>query len=123
MFRLMLAVMYTVFSRYDLQGNEIDFIDETDENPAYPVERWQEIWNSGRIPAEAIERYFEEWHERFWLFDEQYLFYQSNAVRGKGTFCNVAKMIGTLFESANKARLFSARTGQGRALSYPEAAR
>ena len=122
-FRLMLAVMYTVFSRYDLQGNPIDFIDETEENPDYPVNIWEEIWNSGRIPAEPIKRYFEEWHERFWLFDEKYPFYQSNAVNGRGKIYSTAKMIGTLFESANKSRLFSARTEQGRTLSYPEAAR
>jgi len=122
-FRLMLAIMYTVFSRYDLQGNKIDFIDEIDENPDYSVNTWQEIWNSGQIPAEPIERYFQEWHERFWLFDEQYPFYQSNAVNGRGKIYSTAKMIGTLFESANKSRLFSARTGYGRNLSYSEAAR
>ncbi len=122
-FRLMLAIMYTIFSRYDIQGNKIDFIELLEEDIDYPVNTWAEIWKSGKIPAKPIEYYFEEWHNRFWLFDEEYPFYQSNAVNGKGTMCSTAKMIGTLFESANKARLFSARTKEGRKLSYSEAAR
>lgn len=117
-FRLMLAVMYTVFSRYDTDGS-----DYPTEDRKTAKKKWKEIWNSGRIPDEPIERYFEEWHERFWLFDEKYPFYQSNAVNGRGKIYSTAKMIGTLFESANKSRLFSARTEQGRTLSYPEAAR
>lgn len=119
-FRLILAVMYTVFSRYDIQGNPIDLLEESID---YPVDNWEEIWKSGQIPSEPIECYFKEWHERFWLFDEEYPFFQSNAVNGRGKMYNSAKMIGTLFESANKARLFSARTEQGRKLSYPEAVR
>ncbi|MEE5993235.1 MAG: type I-E CRISPR-associated protein Cse1/CasA [Oscillospiraceae bacterium] len=119
-FRLILAVMYTIFSRYDTEGEKIDL---TEESPDYPVDVWEKIWNSGQIPAEPIERYFEEWHDRFWLFDEKYPFYQSNAVNGKGKIYSTAKMIGTLFESANKARLFSARIEEGRVLSYAESAR
>lgn len=120
--RLLLAIMYTVFSRYDIHGDEIS-ISELKENSDLVMDNWEEIWNSGQIPSEPIECYFHEWHERFWLFHEKYPFYQSNAVKDKGTFYNTGKMIGTLFESGNKKRLFSARMGQGRILSYAESAR
>ena len=116
-FRLMLAVLYTVFSRYDTGGQEID-CDEDD----FALDRWKEIWDSGKLPAAPIERYLTEWHERFWLFDDEFPFYQTNAVKEKSD-CATAKMIGTLFESNNKARLFSDRNQEGRALSYAEAAR
>lgn len=113
--RLLLAIMHTVFSRYDANGD--------DAESELVVDNWVNIWNMGQIPSEPIERYFEEWHDRFWLFDEKYPFYQSNAVNGKGNPYSTAKMIGTLFESGNKPRLFSERYEDGRLLSYPEAAR
>lgn len=120
--RLLLAIMHTVFSRYDADGNDVDTSDEADY-PKYIEDNWTEIWNSGHIPNQPIERYFEEWYDRFWLFDEKYPFYQSNAVNGKGSPYSTAKMIGSLFESGNKPRLFSDRYNDGRLLSYSEAAR
>ena len=122
--RLLLTIMYTVFSRYDTHGDEIA-INE--------MNNWKEVWSFGRIPSEPIERYFDEWHERFWLFHEQYPFYQSNAVidkakqekgkKYKEKMYKTAKMIGTLFESNNRERLFSSRMKQEQILSYSEAAR
>ena len=117
-FRLMLAVLYTVFSRYDSDGQEID----ADDMQEFALDCWKEIWDAGKLPAAPIERYLTEWHERFWLFDDEFPFYQTNAVAEKSE-CATAKMIGTLFESNNKARLFSDRNQEGRALSYAEAAR
>lgn len=114
-FRLMLAIMYTAFSRYDAEGNEVD-------EDADPLDYWKMIWDNGQIPKAPIERYLTEWHERFWLFDDEYPFYQTNAVKCKKE-CATAKMIGTLFESNNKARLFSERRDEGRYLTYAEAAR
>lgn len=116
--RLLLAIMHTVFSRYDTNGDDAD-----DEIPDFTYDNWVTIWESGRIPNEPIERYFMEWYDRFWLFDEKYPFYQSNAVNGKGSPYSTAKMIGSLFESGNKPRLFSDRYNDGRLLSYSEAAR
>lgn len=116
--RLLLALMHTIFSRYDINGDDAD-----DEIPDFTFENWVNIWNSGRIPHKPVERYFDEWYDRFWLFDENYPFYQSNAVNGKGNPYSTAKMIGSLFESGNKPRLFSDRYNDGRLLSYSEAAR
>lgn len=117
--RLLLAVMYTVFSRYDENGDDIDPTDDDYE----PIDTWRNIWSAGKIPMKPIDKYFDKWHDRFWLFDEKYPFYQSNAVKGKSKPISTGKLIGSLFESANKPRLFSDRANEGRNLSYSEAAR
>ncbi len=119
MLRLLLAIVHTVFSRYGIDGEAID----PSEDPDLLVDQWEDIWNSGQFPATPIEHYLDQWHDRFWLFDEDFPFYQSKAVDGKSKPISTAKMIGTLFESNHKKRLFSARTGEGRDLSYAEAAR
>lgn len=118
--RLLLAVMHTVFSRYDLQGNEIDI---QNEGVDYPVDTWENIWRLKHIPEKPIHKYFEKWENRFWLFDDEFPFYQSNAVKEKGSIISTSKIIGTLFESANKTRLFTDRLDEGRTLSFGEAAR
>lgn len=120
--RLLLAIIHTVFSRYDSDGNNID-ISEIIDDADILLDNWENIWNNGCFPHKPIERYFKEWHDRFWLFDKDYPFYQSNAVNGKGKIYSTAKMIGSLFESDNKPRLFSDRHGDGRLLSYSEAVR
>ena len=118
--RFILAIMYTVFYRYDLNGEDIDL----SENPALAMDNWKAIWEKRQIPSEPVKKYFNEWCERFWLFDDKYPFYQSKAVEGKTEKpVSTAKIIGTLFESNNKKRLFPERMEDGRVLSYSEAAR
>ncbi|MBO4865832.1 MAG: type I-E CRISPR-associated protein Cse1/CasA [Ruminococcus sp.] len=117
--RLLLALMYTIFSRYDTDGNEIDPTDDDYE----PIEFWTEIWQTKKIPAAAIDKYFEKWHDRFWLFDDDHPFMQTNAVNEKSKPVSSAKLIGSLFESANKPRLFSDINSDGRKLGYSEAVR
>lgn len=117
--RFLLAVIYTVFSRYDADGNEID----TTDDPDCLIDNWEKVFKSGTFPIKPFEKYFSVWYDRFWLFDDEYPFYQSNAVKGKCKMNSTAKMIGSLFESGNKPRLFTDRNDKGRLLSYPEAAR
>lgn len=125
--RLLLALMYTIFYRYDLDGEKIDPAD--DEN--ITMDNWETMWKKGYIPAAPVEKYFSEWHDRFWLFDDERPFYQTNAAKEKvpqgkntrGTHFSSAKMIGTLSQSDNRQRLFSDRAEHGIMLSYPEAAR
>ena len=117
--RFLLAVMHTVFSRYDLNGDKY----ELEENRNLPRKNWKEMWRQKRIAAKPVECYFKKWYDRFWLFDEECPFYQSTAVKGKNKPTPSAKMIGTLFESSNKNRIFSERCEDGRLLSYAEAAR
>ena len=124
--RLLLAVMYTVFSRYDENGDDIDQTDDDYE----PIDTWRNIWSAGKIPMAPVDKYFDKWHDRFWLFDEKYPFYQSNAVKnnrmeknGKPNPYGTKKLIGSLSQSENKRRLFSDREDEGIVLEYSEAAR
>lgn len=118
--RFILALIHTVFSRYDRDGNEVDITEDAE----YLTDNWADIFEDGCFPTEPFERYFSEWYDRFWLFDEKYPFYQSNAVNGKTKEpCEAAKMIGTMFQSGNKIRLFKNRDKDGLTLTYPEAAR
>ena len=123
--RLILALMHTIFSRYDIYGEKRADDDDID----FSSHNWEEIWRMGRIPPAPIEKYFSEWYDRFWLFDEKYPFYQSNEVNGVGNLYSTAKMIGTLVESGNKTRLFADYTGKANKnariipLDYKQAAR
>lgn len=114
-FRLILAIIYTVFSRYDENGNETD-IDNS-------MDTWENIWYSKRIPSKPIEKYLSKYYERFWLFNDDCPFYQSTSVKGNEKLYSTSKMIGSLFESGNKPRLFSERFNKGILLSYAEATR
>ena len=62
--RLLLAVLQTVVYRYDADGNEDELVETED---AY--ERWEEIWNEGKLPEKPIREYLAKWKERFYLYD------------------------------------------------------
>ncbi len=125
--RLILALMHTIFSRYDIYGEKRADDDDID----FSSHNWEEIWRMGRIPPAPIEKYFSEWYDRFWLFDEKYPFYQSNEVEGTSNVYGTAKMIGSMSESGNKIRLFSDYLSIGKTnkndriipLDYKQAAR
>lgn len=53
--RFLLAVIYTVFSRYDKNGDEVD--PEDDIN--YLTDNWNEVFRSGKFPMKPFEKYFE----------------------------------------------------------------
>ena len=116
--RLLLAVLHTVFSRVDETGEQHPIQDEDDA-----LDRWEALWNAGRFPEKAIRDYLEAWHERFYLFHSERPFYQVKEAE-KGTEFTAAKLNGSISESSNKVRMFSARVGaeKGR-VTNAEAAR
>lgn len=115
--RLLLAVLHTVFSRSDENGDAYE-IEEPDE----ALRRWGALWNEGSFPEITVRRYLEEQRDRFWLFDPERPFFQVPGI--KGTDYAAAKLNGALSESNNKTRLFPSCAGEGKAaLSYAEAAR
>lgn len=115
--RLLLAVLHTVFSRVDADGNEIMI--DTDN----AAEVWSELWENGRFPEKPIRDYLDKWHERFWLFHPERPFFQANSAE-KGTWNTSSKLNGEISQSNNKIRLFSKRAGiYKETLTFPEAAR
>lgn len=115
--RLLLAVLHTVFSRCDENGEDFE-IEEPDE----ALRRWGALWNEGSFPEIPVRRYLEERRDSFWLFDPERPFFQVPGI--SGTDYTAAKLNGALSESNNKTRLFPPCAGEGKAaLSYAEAAR
>lgn len=92
-FRVLLAVLHTVFSRFDAYGKEYGFIplderwkpvgelDDEDEQKEYRdalFETWAVLWKSQQFPS-IVGEYLEKWRDRFYLFDEEYPFFQVTA--------------------------------------------
>lgn len=116
--RQMLAVLQTVFYRYDESGNF-----SPAKNADQIIDRFEAVWNEGKLPAWVIEKYLDSWKDKFWLFDEKEPFGQALSAE-KGTEYKTSKLIGSISESNNKIRIFSPRSGEDkREISYPEAAR
>ena len=88
--RVMLAILHTVFSRFDSNGDSHGFFEvdkekflqtgelkESDledyEDALYQT--WVDIWNAKEFPK-VVEEYLEKWRERFFLYDDKYPFFQ-----------------------------------------------
>lgn len=69
--RLLLAVLFTVFSRVDAKGKPQPLAQSDDA-----LERWSELWQLGHFPAEPVRDYLEQWKDRFWLFHPTHPFWQ-----------------------------------------------
>ena len=113
--RLLLAVLFTVFSRVNVKGEP-----EPLEKRGQALRRWSELWQLGHFPAEPI---LEQWKDRFWLFHPTHPFWQVP------TLCNgIAfggkKLNGERAESGNKTPLFqNVSKTECEVLSYAQAAR
>ena len=116
--RLLLAVLFTVFSRVNVEGEP-----EPLEKRGQALRRWSELWQLGHFPAAPIRDYLEQWKDRFWLFHPTHPFWQVP------TLCNgIAfggkKLNGERAESGNKTPLFqNVSKTECEALSYAQAAR
>lgn len=119
--RLLLAVLHTVFSRVDAQGQGAPIC--AGAAPDLALERWESLWCLKRFPAQPIRDYLAAWHERFWLFHPERPFWQVPQAK-IGTAYGAAKLNGEISESSNKLRMFAAYSGIGKSeLSYAQAAR
>lgn len=115
--RMMLAALYSIYLKVDAEGNERK-IEDSDE----AIEQWNEIWNKSCFKPELIEKYFEKYEDRFYLFHPERPFYQ--APIKTGTYYSSAKLNGEISESNNKRRLFSPSCGVLKNnLTYSQAAR
>lgn len=88
--RVLLAVLHTVFSRFDEQGEVYEVLDldekwipreevvDEDDAKAYReamYEAWVNLWKKGQFPT-VVGEYLEKWRDRFFLLDEEYPFFQ-----------------------------------------------
>nr|WP_238390477.1 type I-E CRISPR-associated protein Cse1/CasA [Anaerococcus sp. mt242] len=127
--RILLAILQTVFSRFDANGNpyvyieldekyrQLEDIDE-DDIKDYKKElkkTWKTLWQAGHFPN-IVNEYLEKWYDRFFLFDDKYPFMQvtediirANTKNKKGTIINIKNINRTISESNNKISLFSAK--------------
>jgi CRISPR system Cascade subunit CasA len=116
--RLLLAVLYAVFSRVDANGKDAPLESANDA-----LIRWKSLWELGKFPGDEIGSYLTFYKERFYLFHPERPFYQV-AGMDRGTDYKAAKLLGELSESNNKVRLFQIRSGDAKkVLSCAEAAR
>lgn len=117
-FRLILAVLLTIYSRLDEEGEEEPIEDATDA-----LSRWKAIWKEGKFEPEVIKAYLNQWSDRFDLFNPERPFGQVPAAR-IGTDYKASKLIGDMSESNHKLRLFALRALEGKeSISPGEAAR
>lgn len=118
MLRLLLAILHTVISRYDVNGKE-QLLDDPDD----ALDRWEELWKTKRFPTEVIAKYLESQRERFYLFHPERPFYQCEHAKA-GTEYSAPKLNGSLSESSNKLRFFTDISGEAKEeMSFSEAAR
>lgn len=116
--RLLLAILHTVFSRVDANGNDAP-LETTDD----ALDRWEELWTFQSFPKSPILDYLEKWRERFWLFHPRRPFWQVPEAN-IGTEYSAAKLNGEILESGNKYRIFASYSGdKKKELSYAQAAR
>lgn len=131
--RVMLAILHTVFSRFDSKGDPYEFfevdeksflqIGELEENDLEDYEdalyqTWIDIWNAKEFPKVVYE-YLEKWRERFFLYDDKYPFFQvtkevieKDASKTENFFGkNINRLIS---ESNNKTALFSPKNEGGK---------
>ncbi len=123
--RFLLSILHTVFSRFDSNGDpyrsvELDenykqieeVSDENYENEL--MQTWAILWENGEFP-EIVNSYLDKWHDRFYLFDDKYPFYQvrkndisedkiNKKIAGSISGKNINRIIS---ESGNKIALFS----------------
>lgn len=123
MLRLLLAVLHTVFSRYDVNGNGLPF-----DGPDDALDRWADLWENKRFPAGVITEYLESQRENFYLFHPERPFYQVTELSTYEKIPNgeydAQKLNGELSKSKHKDRLFASISGEQRmALPYNQAAR
>lgn len=127
--RVLLAILHTVYSRFDADGNPyenfdldenfvpISDVNDDDEYEESLMLTWQELWYNGSF-SEVIIQYLEKWQDHFYLFDDKYPFFQvtsetliENKISKPSPISG--KSINRLIsESKNKVALFSPKFEQ-----------
>lgn len=123
--RFLLAVMQTIFYRYELNGEYYELSEENDINENDILNRWEDYWEEGKFPEKTISNYLEHYQERFWLFHPRTPFYQVADLM-YGTDYGASSLYGNIKSSNNKATRYHFSMAEGKELqsmSYAEASR
>ncbi|MGI5990279.1 MAG: type I-E CRISPR-associated protein Cse1/CasA [Lachnospiraceae bacterium] len=126
--RFLLAIVQTVFSRFDDNGNpypyievndqmqQVSDVDEDDEEDYTDAKEanWSRMWKSGHFP-DVVCQYLEKWRDHFYLFDDKHPFYQvtdeeMSRITPEGkkpTEFSGRNLNRLISESGNKTALFS----------------
>jgi CRISPR system Cascade subunit CasA len=117
--RILLAVLYAVFTRFDPEKGAFAEIGDGD----VAVARWRALWALKRFPVGAVTRYLDRWKDRFWLFHADTPFLQTAGIRADERYKPVAQMVAHV-PSREERRFFTERSGDAaQSLSFAEAAR
>jgi CRISPR system Cascade subunit CasA len=131
--RLILAVLHTVFSRFNAEGRPYPYLvldksfrqlkeldeDDLEEHIGNLMDTWRQLWSQKTFPQIVMD-YLYCWKDRFYLFDLTHPFYQVTkeellqrpikAGRGNNpTRVRPRTFNRTISESENKIALFSPR--------------
>ena len=131
--RLLLAILHTVFSRFNIEGKPYPYLvlddrfrqleeldeDDFDEYEDNLMTTWQSLWDHKLFPEIVVE-YLSLWKDRFYLLDDKHPFYQVTkaeleqrpirAGRGSNPTEIMPKTLNrSISESGNKIALFSPR--------------
>lgn len=147
--RILLAVLQTVFSRYDENGDPNPYVplddsmrqtrpvdeDDLEDYEEFQEDLWDNLWAMGHFP-DIVGRYLTCWKDRFYLLDQEYPFMQATKeqvehflpAKKKATVIAGRNMNRTISESNNKLALFSPVTDKEGApgkdrLTYAQMAR
>ena len=124
--RVMLAILHTVFSRFDSNGEPYGFFEvdkekflqtgelkesDLDDYEEALYQTWIDIWNAKEF-SKVVDEYLEKWRDRFFLYDNKYPFFQvtkeiiEKDAGGGGEFYgkNINRLVS---ESNNKQAYFS----------------
>lgn len=127
--RILLAVLHTVFSRFDYNGERYEWVklddelfEQNEEVDEYDKEEyqsalrgtWFDLWKNGNFPG-IVNNYLKEWEDSFYLFDDKKPFLQVVADDVSADKLNKAKpselsgknINRLVSESGNKIALFS----------------
>lgn len=126
--RVLLAVMHTVFSRFNANGEEYAYFDlderfkQTEEIEEEDLDdyidnlyrTWLDLWERKQFPK-IIGEYLEKWRDRFYLFDKEHPFFQvrfediteDKISKSKASSVSGGNINRLISESGNKIALFS----------------
>jgi CRISPR system Cascade subunit CasA len=117
--RMLLAVLYGVFTRVDANGRPVAIRNVEDAR-----NQWKSLWDAGSFPMELIEEYLDYYADRFDLFHPEKPFYQVAGIGTSDGKTNPMTQIMSDIPSRTERRFFSNRLGEGVGrLDFDEAAR